>query len=171
MSFTAVNLPLPILLHSLSLTGLGLTLLLRPHRSPFSFLTCREIFASNISLPSSSSSAKPADSATTASASDARPSPRRVIHTTAHAGAAVTAVGLCYLATSYMPIEENQFLHATVPIRVVIVALLLSTLVLRGGEMSTEGWWEYLGLVVWDGIGAVGLGLYLGSWDSRIPAR
>ncbi|KAJ9634587.1 hypothetical protein H2199_008870 [Coniosporium tulheliwenetii] len=151
MSFTSINLPLPILLHSLTLTGLGLTLLIRPHRSPLSFLTRREIFAPNTSTSSSpspaGSSAKITDPASThpagtstssagAASLDVRSA--RVVDTSSLLGIATLALGLTYLGTSHVPVAENQFLHASVPVRLLISVLLGTSVLVRGRGMSQE---------------------------------
>lgn len=48
-------------------------------------------------------------------------------------GTTTLAVGLSYLATSWMPIEDNQFLHASVPIRFVLIAFAAYRALAMGG--------------------------------------
>ncbi|EEH05424.1 predicted protein [Histoplasma capsulatum G186AR] len=43
-------------------------------------------------------------------------------------GIAVTGLGLSYLLTSYVPIEQNQFLHASVPVRIILATLAAARL-------------------------------------------
>jgi len=68
-----------------------------------------------------------------------------------------------------MPIEQNQFLHASVPIRLGIAVLLIAAGLLNKDSMDERGWWTHVGFAVWDGVGALWLGWYLGRWDGRCP--
>jgi uncharacterized membrane protein len=77
---------------------------------------------------------------------------------------------LPYFVNSYMPIAENQWLHASVPIRLWISAMLIGNVLLRQKTMSREGYWEFLMLGVMDGVSAFALGIYLGRFDGRIPS-
>jgi hypothetical protein len=78
-------------------------------------------------------------------------------------GVATVAFGISYLFTSYVPIEENQFLHATVPARLILAGLLIGTGLTPADKQSL------LTLGIYDGIGGVVLGLWLGKWDGRVP--
>ncbi|KAL2865000.1 uncharacterized protein BJX67DRAFT_190869 [Aspergillus lucknowensis] len=97
------------------------------------------------------------------------PTTPRIADTNALFGTVSAALVLPYFVSSYMPIEENQFLHASVPIRLWISAMLIGNLVVRGRKhMSREGYWEFLALGVLDAVGAVALGVYLGRFDGRV---
>ncbi len=85
-------------------------------------------------------------------------------------GTATLAVGLSYLATSWMPIEDNQFLHASVPIRFVLIAIAAYRALAMGGLKPAQKK-ELLGLVAWDGMGAIVTGYYLGTfWGKPLNA-
>ena len=86
------------------------------------------------------------------------PPPGKPSGHTPQLGVATVAIGLAYLFTAYMPVEENQWLHASVPVR----------MVLRGpSDRSSAGWaWIDIGgqeepvesgAVRWLGSGGVGL--------------
>lgn len=84
-------------------------------------------------------------------------------------GSTFLTLGLAYLLTSYMPLEENQFLYASVPIRVLTSVVLASTWARNRETMSDEGKWEYLGTALYDGAITVWLGWYLGTFSGRVP--
>lgn len=65
-----------------------------------------------------------------------------------------------------MPIPQNAFLHATVPVRLILAALAGIKAVIGGVEEDRKVLW---GILAWDGVGAVVLGSYLGVWDGRAP--
>jgi hypothetical protein len=80
-------------------------------------------------------------------------------------GIATLGLGLAYLSTSYVPVEENQLLYASVPVRVILAAVAgLKALVARKEERGT-----LVGVAVYDGLGGVVLGWWLGSWSGRVP--
>ncbi|KAK6499646.1 hypothetical protein TWF481_010009 [Arthrobotrys musiformis] len=83
-------------------------------------------------------------------------------------GITTTTIGLAYLSTSYVPIEQNQFLHASVPVRLVIATLLATSAMVNAKDMDDKSWRTHVGFAAWDGIGAVWLGWYLGRWDGRV---
>ncbi|KAJ6262213.1 hypothetical protein Dda_3018 [Drechslerella dactyloides] len=85
-------------------------------------------------------------------------------------GITTTTIGLAYLGTSHMPIEQNQFLHASVPIRLAVAILLFTAAAANRRTMDEKGWKVHIGFGLWDGVGALWLGWYLGRWDGRIPA-
>jgi hypothetical protein len=89
--------------------------------------------------------------------------------TTSLLGVTTAILGLAYLGTAYMPVEQNQFLYASVPVRMVVGCTLALTALLNGGKMSREGWRTHVAFAVYDGLGAVWLGWYLGRWDGRCP--
>lgn len=76
------------------------------------------------------------------------------------------------MATSYMPIEQNQFLYASVPVRVVLAALAgIKWLAIRNGDPAVHTKKnELLGIFFYDGLGGLALGWYLGVFDGRVPA-
>jgi len=81
-------------------------------------------------------------------------------------GIAGLGLELSYLATSYMPIAENQFLHASAPVRVILAAVAgVRLLTARPGECTGELW----GILLYDGLGGLLVGWTLGRWDGRIP--
>lgn len=67
-----------------------------------------------------------------------------------------------------MPIEENQWLHVTVPIRLFVSTALGVNLLFRGRRMSEGGFWEFFALGVTDFVGAVMLGWELGRFDGMV---
>ncbi|KAK6341004.1 hypothetical protein TWF696_009316 [Orbilia brochopaga] len=85
-------------------------------------------------------------------------------------GITTTTIGLCYLGTSHVPIEQNQFLHASVPVRLAVAVLLFTAGAVNRRKMDEKGWRVHVGFGLWDGIGALWLGWYLGRFDGRVPA-
>jgi hypothetical protein len=141
-TFRPVNLPPHVLLSSTTVLGLSLYVSLF-RNSPLKHLTGRNIFV-------------PA------------PSTGRIADTNALLGVVACALQLPYFLSSYMPIEENQWLHVTVPIRLFVSTALGVNLLLRGRRMSEEGIWEFLALGVTDFVGAVMLGWELGRFDGMV---
>ncbi|KAJ7368897.1 hypothetical protein DFH08DRAFT_832598 [Mycena albidolilacea] len=86
-------------------------------------------------------------------------------------GITTIALGMSYISTSYMPIAENQFLHASAPIRV-LLALLAGLKWLTIAENA----WLYkkrnvlLGVLLYDGLGGLLLGWYLGTFSGKVAA-
>ncbi|KAI1002506.1 hypothetical protein K3495_g5695 [Podosphaera aphanis] len=78
-------------------------------------------------------------------------------------GLTTLCIGLTYLLTSRVPIEENQFLHASIPIRGVLVTVAAYRALAMRGLTATQKK-DLLGVVVWDGIGALALGYSLGTF-------
>jgi hypothetical protein len=136
--FHSINLPPPILFHSISLTGLGLYFITRPpptSADPFAVPQGRAHEISSI------------------------------------LGLLGTSIGLAYLTTSYMPVAQNQFLYASVPIRLTLGALAGGKLLLermRGYGISAPGRRELVGILIYDLVGAVGLGWWLGTWKGKV---
>jgi hypothetical protein len=95
--------------------------------------------------------------------------PDRAAENAAMAGITTLAIGVAYLVTSYMPIAENQFLHASVPVRVGL-ALLAGLRLCLIDNMSPEGRNQMLFVFFYDGIGGLICGWELGSFNGRIPA-
>lgn len=99
-----------------------------------------------------------------------RPStPGRASELSAMLGIPITAIGLCYLSTSYMPMHENHFLYASAPVRVLLAALAGLKLLLAGNSLSKESKREFLGVLLYDGIGGLLVGWWLGTLRGRIP--
>ncbi|KAL2784570.1 hypothetical protein BJX66DRAFT_316472 [Aspergillus keveii] len=98
------------------------------------------------------------------------PATPRIADTNALLGIITSALMLPYFVSSYMPIAENQWLHASVPIRLWISAMLIGNVLLRRKTMSREGYWEFLMLGVMDGVSAFALGNFLGRFDGRVPS-
>jgi hypothetical protein len=66
-----------------------------------------------------------------------------------------------------MPIAENQFLHASVPVRIILAVLAgIRAFIAKPGEKTGVLWVIFL----YDGLGALLLGWSLGRWNGRIPA-
>ncbi|KAJ7761824.1 hypothetical protein B0H16DRAFT_1530662 [Mycena metata] len=86
-------------------------------------------------------------------------------------GIATTALGLAYLATAYMPIASNQFLHASAPIRVVL-AFLAGFKWFMTRDMGNRRVYTkrnvMLGVFLYDGLGGLLLGWYLGTLSGRV---
>lgn len=97
--------------------------------------------------------------------------PPRAADTASLLGAVVVALESAYLLTSYMPLEENQFVAASVPVRLVVAALLASVCGLHGRRgMSASGFWEFVVIAAVDAVSAVLLGLRLGRFDGMVSA-
>jgi hypothetical protein len=93
--------------------------------------------------------------------------PDRELEASALAGITTLAIGMAYLTTSYMPISENQFLHASVPVRI-FLALVAALRLLLVKNISRDGQKEMLFVFLYDGIGAVICGWQLGRFDGRV---
>jgi len=84
-------------------------------------------------------------------------------------GIASLGLGLAYLSTSYVPQEENQFLYASVPVRMILAGVAVTKLIvdkLQGKGVQRE----LLGIALYDGLGGFLLGCWLGSFGGRVPA-
>lgn len=69
-----------------------------------------------------------------------------------------------------MPIKDNQWLHVSVPIRLLLSASLCGNVLCRGRDgMSSEGFFEFLGLGALDLVGALLLGRELGTFSGIVP--
>ncbi|KAJ6553606.1 hypothetical protein DFH09DRAFT_1366214 [Mycena vulgaris] len=86
-------------------------------------------------------------------------------------GIVTIALGMSYLATSYMPVAENQFLHASAPVRVLLAALAgLKWVRGRGDARLYTKRNALLGVLLYDGLGGLGLGWYLGTFGGKVAA-
>ncbi|KAJ6496430.1 hypothetical protein C8R45DRAFT_985884 [Mycena sanguinolenta] len=87
-------------------------------------------------------------------------------------GIATIAIGMLYISTSYMPIAENQLLHASAAVRV----LLASLAGLKWLTISAQNARLYnkrnllLGVLLYDGLGGLHLGWYLGTFSGKVAA-
>ncbi|KAK6541380.1 hypothetical protein TWF694_007193 [Orbilia ellipsospora] len=125
-----LNLPWPILVHSVGLTALGLSMAFSPtpNKTP-------DLRGANSML-----------------------------------GIATATIGLCYIGTSGVPIQQNQFLYASVPVRLFIAVLLASAGTINRRIIGEKSWRTHMGFALWDGAGALWLGWYLGTWDGKCPS-
>lgn len=99
------------------------------------------------------------------------PTTRRIADTNALLGLVSSCLMLPYFLCSYMPIEENQYLHASVPIRLFVSGVLFGHTLLRGRKgMSEEGYREFLGFAVMDAGAAIMVGLQLGRFNGIVPS-
>ncbi|KAF2429823.1 hypothetical protein EJ08DRAFT_260534 [Tothia fuscella] len=92
----------------------------------------------------------------------------RVADTISLLGVVMTGLEVTYLVSSYMPLEENQFIAASVPIRLGLSALMASVCWIHRQSMSDSGFWELLALSALDASAAIQLGFRLGRWDGMI---
>ncbi|KAL2871665.1 uncharacterized protein BJX67DRAFT_342769 [Aspergillus lucknowensis] len=99
------------------------------------------------------------------------PTTPRITDTTTLFGLVTSCLMAPYFLSSYMPIEENQFLAVSVPIRLAASACLFGHALFRGagGKMSVEGYWEFLGFAVLDLAASVHVGYTLGRFDGVVP--
>ncbi|KDQ54553.1 hypothetical protein JAAARDRAFT_196467 [Jaapia argillacea MUCL 33604] len=90
-------------------------------------------------------------------------------------GITTTAIGLSYLSTSYMPIHQNAFLYASVPVRILLGGLMGLKVLLsdrasgQGRGMGKEMRKQFLTFAIYDGLGGLALGWWLGTWSGRMP--
>jgi hypothetical protein len=94
-------------------------------------------------------------------------------------GITTTAIGLCYLSTAYVPIEQNIFLYASAPVRVGLgvlagTRLAIDYFYLRGKEVQqrrTSDLRKTLWFIaLYDGLGGLFVGWWLGTLSGKIPA-
>ena len=141
--FLEINLPVPVFLHAISMLALSQYLIL--------------------STPRAASSSSTSKSHPSPSSSGGNP----VL------GISSLAIALSYLTTAYMPISENQFLHASVPVRLLLAGIAGLNAYMgekRVGDAESERVRRTLwGIMVYDGLGAVWAGLLLGKWNGRVP--
>ncbi|KAH7098072.1 hypothetical protein BKA62DRAFT_402640 [Auriculariales sp. MPI-PUGE-AT-0066] len=96
--------------------------------------------------------------------------PRRPVDDRSPLGVATLGLGLAYLSTSYMPINENQFLHASAPVRMVLGVVAGIKLVLSRGNNPAvyTARTNLLVIFIYDGLGGAVLAYYLGTALGRI---
>lgn len=71
-----------------------------------------------------------------------------------------------------MPMEENQFLHASAPVRVLLASLAGLKWITMGKEDAKlyKNRNALLGLFLYDGLGGLILGWYLGTFSGKVAA-
>ncbi|KAJ7725572.1 hypothetical protein B0H16DRAFT_1665528 [Mycena metata] len=75
------------------------------------------------------------------------------------------------LATAYVPIASNQFLHASSQIRVVLAVLAGLKWLMKSGARNATLYTKrntLLGVFLYDGLGGLLLGWYLGTLSGRV---
>ncbi|KZV99224.1 hypothetical protein EXIGLDRAFT_725858 [Exidia glandulosa HHB12029] len=80
---------------------------------------------------------------------------------------------MAYLSTAYMPIHENQFLHASVPVRILLASLAGFSWAMKRRRPNQDFYTDsnaLIAIAIYDGLGGVVLGWHLGSFDGKIPA-
>jgi uncharacterized membrane protein YjjP (DUF1212 family) len=78
-------------------------------------------------------------------------------------GIATFALGAAYLATGYMDPKDNQFLAASVPVRIAIGGISAVAALLGKGERKV-----LIGVALYDGIGGYLVGQWLGNFSGRV---
>lgn len=84
-------------------------------------------------------------------------------------GIATSGLGLAYLATSNVPTAQNHFLYASAPVRIILAALAGLKLALGGKTLDKSLKKTLIGVLLYDGLGGILLGYYLGTWKGRAP--
>lgn len=76
------------------------------------------------------------------------------------------------IATAYMPMQENQFLHASAPVRILLASLAgLKWMTIRKEDAKLyKKRNALLGLLLYDGLGGLILGWYLGTFSGKVAA-
>jgi len=157
MSFLRpVNLPTPLIVQSIASIGLGLWLTF-VRRPPVVYISDKKQ-----SEKTSQDHPEPWTMLVPAS-----PSPR-MADTVSLLGIVIIGLEITYLVSSYMPFEENQFIAASIPVRIFLSTLMLSVCVVHRKQMSGSGFWELIGLAVLDGSAGIWLGNILGRWDGMV---
>ncbi|KAF2668581.1 hypothetical protein BT63DRAFT_362951, partial [Microthyrium microscopicum] len=85
------------------------------------------------------------------------------------AGITMLAIGIAYLSTSYMPIAQNQFLHASVPVRI-LLALVAGLKMVVDKNITQSARNEMLLVFLYDGIGGLVCGWQLENFSGKVPA-
>lgn len=81
-------------------------------------------------------------------------------------GISCLAIALAYLTTAYVPLAENVFLHASVPVRIALGSVAAVKWLLVGGVGEDAN--SLRVVAIYDGGGGFLLGWWLGRWDGRI---
>jgi hypothetical protein len=146
LNIRPINLPTHTLFTSTSILGLGLYVAIF-RKVPFRHALGREILVPDVTTP-------------------------RIADTNTLLGLLGCTMMMPYFLSSYMPIEDNQWLHTSVPVRLLLSGSLCTHVLFRGREaMSREGFFEFLTLGILDLVGALVLGHELGTFSGIIPSR
>lgn len=157
-----VNLPAPLIAQSVACVGLGLWLVFM-RRPPVAYGSG----ASKQKQPSGDQPLKSSSAETYSMLVPSSPSPR-MADTISLLGIAITGLEITYLVTSYMPFEENQFIAASVPVRIFLASLMATICAINRKSVSRSGLWEFVGLATMDGLAGLWLGRKLGRWDGMV---
>lgn len=65
--------------------------------------------------------------------------------------------------------EENQFLYASVPVRMILAGLMGVKVLIGGEALGDQERKRLIMLSMYDGLGAVALGVWLGAFGGRVP--
>lgn len=84
-------------------------------------------------------------------------------------GILLLAIGMSYLCTSYVPMEQNAFLHASIPVRLALAALAVTRMLFVPG-LSKAGRSDMLIVLLIDGVGAMAVGWNIGNFTGRLPS-
>lgn len=139
------NLPAPVLLHAVALTTVGLGLTFR--------------------VPKRRLGEGPAAPAQQESILDQLVGDKHA--DSSLLGGVFLGVGLAYISTSYMPQNQNQFLWASPPVRILLASLAGVKLLLGVDNPLLKR--SLIGAMLWDSIGGLWVGYQLGSFSGRIP--
>jgi hypothetical protein len=139
--FRPINLPAPLILQSVTSVGLGLYIAFF-RKPPFVHNGYTALIPSN--------------------------APPRTADVISLLGLVIAGLESLYLVASYMPIEENQFIAASIPVRLALAISMGGICVVHKNTMSKSGFWELVGLGVLDGGAAVVLGIWLRRWDGMV---
>ena len=144
-----INLPLPIIAHASTITGLGLYLLFRDP-SPVTPLKGKEeskAIQPNLNNPFATPP----------------PPPGRGHEISSVFGLATVGLGLANFLNWYVEVERNQLLYASVPARLNLAGLATVLLLVRGRGMSVQGRRDLWGLVAYDMVSVLCLGWFPGE--------
>jgi hypothetical protein len=97
------------------------------------------------------------------------PPPGRASEIMTMLGMVTTGIGLSYLVTTYMPMHENQYLYASVPIRLIVDGIAGIELLVAGHRMTQEGFNEVGGTLLIEALAGLWLGWYLETFNGRVP--
>jgi hypothetical protein len=146
LNIRPIYLPTHTLFTSTSILGLGLYVAVF-REVPFRNTIGREILVPDVTTP-------------------------RIADTNTLLGLLSCTMMMPYFLSSYMPVEDNQWLHVSVPVRLLLSMSLCANVLFRGREaMSREGFFEFLTLGVLDLVGALVLGQELGTFSGIVPIR
>jgi hypothetical protein len=146
LNIRPINLPAHTVFTSTSILGLGLYVAIF-REAPLRKTLGREILVPDVTTP-------------------------RIADTNTLLGLLSCTMMMPYFLSSYMPIKDNQWLHVSVPVRLLLSTSLCANLLFRGrGAMSREGFFEFLTFGLLDLVGALILGYELGTFSGIVPAR